>query len=331
MQGGSSGRAVTVSALFRRFKLAALILVAFALMLIGKADAVLVERVSTTLTDAVAPMMRVLSRPASAISQGLEEVRELARLREENTLLRAENARLKHWQMVARNLDAENVQLRNLLNLPAPPQQSFVTARVVGDTGGAFAHSFLVAVGRQQGVRKGSAVMTADGLIGRVAQVGFRSARILLITDINSRLPVQVESTRVRALLVGDNTEEPVLSFIGNNAVIRPGDRIVTSGHGRAFPPGLPVGVVTSVDAENGTVRMQPFVDRNRVEYVRIVDWGLDGILDVNRPAPFIGANPPAVPAPVSEAPAARASPPAVDDIPVGPAAEDIAAQPAEP
>jgi rod shape-determining protein MreC len=98
-----------------------------------------------------------------------------------------------------------------------------------------------------------------------------------LITDINSRVPVIVENSRDRAFLSGDNTDRPLLTFLTADAAVAPGDRILTSGHGGAFPPGIPVGVVSSV-SENA-VRVAPLFRRHQLEYLRVADYGLQGIL----------------------------------------------------
>ena len=90
----------------------------------------------------------------------------------------------------------------------------------------------------------GQAVVTGEGLAGRVAEVGDNSARVLFVTDVNSRLPVQVERTRERAILAGDNSALMRLTLAQSVAGVQRGDRIVTSGDGGSFPVGIPVGEV---------------------------------------------------------------------------------------
>ncbi|MBI4966986.1 MAG: rod shape-determining protein MreC [Rhodospirillales bacterium] len=273
---GSTTRLAQVKQLAGRFAFASMVAAAFALMLLGKADTVLVERMRGSVTDAVTPLFEMLSRPAATMAEFVDNVRNLATVRTENTRLREENAKLLRWQSVARQLEAENGQLRGLLNFVPGPDAGFIAARVVADTGGAFAHSLLVNAGARDGVRKGQAVLAGDGLVGRVAQVGQRSARVLLVTDLNSRIPVLVESSRARAILSGDNGERPRLNYLSDSMRVEAGDRVVTSGHGGVLPPGLPVGV--AVQAGDGW-RVEPFASRYRLEYVRIVDYGLSGIL----------------------------------------------------
>jgi len=117
-----------------------------------------------------------------------------------------------------------------------------------------------------------------------VSEVGSRAARVLLVTDLNSRVPVIVEGSQQRALLTGDNSERPCLRYLDAGAEIKVGDRVVTSGQGGVFPPGLPVGVVASLDGESP--RLEPYVELSRVEYLRIVDYGLaDGL---PKPVPIV-------------------------------------------
>lgn len=279
---GTVGRLATLRLLAQRFAFLTLVLASFALMLLGKADAVLVEKLRVFVDDGVAPVLSVMSRPAAAIASVVNAIHDLAALRAENVRLGEDNARLQHWQTVARELDNENRALKAQLNYLPDPDSAFITARVIGDTGGAFVHSMLLNVGTRDGVRKGQAVIAGEYLVGRIVEVGDRSARILLLTDINSHIPVVVESSRAKAILSGDNSDRARLNYLSPNSNATVGNRVVTSGHGGAFPPGLPVGVIAST--QDGVMRVEPFVHRNQLEYVTVVDYGLPGVLPSDQP-----------------------------------------------
>jgi rod shape-determining protein MreC len=272
-----------IKAWAQRFAVLLLLGASFGLMLLGKADVVMIERARTAVMDSIAPVLDAASRPVSTVAELLNEGKELAQLRAENAALREENARLEHWRTVAHRLEAENEALAQLLNMAPKPDTNYVTGRVVADSGGAFARSVLINAGTEQDVAKGQAAMTGDGLAGRVAEVGATSARILLLTDINSRIPVVIQSTRQRAILAGDNTEMPHMRYLPEEASVSRGQRVVTSGHGGVFPPGLPVGRVVKVSEKD--IRVQPYVDWDKLEYLRVVDYGLPGIL-MSRPDP---------------------------------------------
>lgn len=275
--GSFTSVAQPVRSFWSRFAFALLLAGAFALMLLGKADVLLVERFRSSVADVLAPVLEVLSRPAASVSDAVAAARRLRDLRTENERLRVDNDRLERWQHVARRLEAENKALRALTNYVLEPNVAFITARVIADAGGAFVRSAMINAGSNQHVRRGLAAVSGDGLIGGVVEVGDRHARILLITDLNSQIPVVVERTRDPAVLAGDNTRLPRLVYLPQNAQVLTGDRIVTSGHGGVFPAGLPIGVVTAID--EGSIKVMPYVDWNRLEYIRLLDYGLDGVV----------------------------------------------------
>lgn len=279
--------AAPLRALAQRFSFLLLVFAAIALMMVGKVDTVLVDGLRVRVTDAFAPILDAISRPAATAAHFVESLHEIVNLRGENERLRQENAALLQWQQAAQRLDAENRSLRSLLNYKPELAASYITARVVADPGGAFVRTVVVTAGRRDGVRPGQAAVSGRGLMGRVVQAGEWSSRVLLITDLNSRIPVVIEPSRQRAVMGGDNSGTPRLLYLPGDTVPAVGDRVVTSGHGGMFPPGLPVGLVAEVG--ESAIRVQPFVDPGRVEHVQLVNFGLPGGLGANAPADAAG------------------------------------------
>ena len=263
--------AAPAKVLLQRFAFLFLILAAFGIMLLSKAETIVVEKVSTVVVDVFAPIMDVLSRPAAAVNDAVKTVRGLADLRDENIRLARENERLLVWQEAARRLASQNQALQSLLDFKPDPNSQSIATRVIADSGGAFVRSIVVNAGNRDGVRKGQAAVSGSGLAGRVATAGYRSARILLITDINSRVPILIESSRDRAILSGDNSGMPRLTFLPANASIKAGDRVITSGHGGVFPPGLQIGQV--LPSGDGVMRVKPNVSFDQLEFVRLIDF----------------------------------------------------------
>lgn len=273
-----------VRAVVTRFALALLVVASFAVMLIGKADTVLVEHARVLAIDLATPALEAIARPVAATNRAIADLREFASLREENARLREENARLLAWQTAARRLENENERLRDLSQFKEGPEASFITARIVGENIGAYVRGALLNVGRKGGVAPGQAVVTGAGLAGRIAEVGDNAARVLFVTDVNSRLPVLIERTRERAILSGDNSTQLRLLLLQSVAGVQPGDRIVTSGHGGSFPVGIPVGEV--IAAGDGVVKVRPYADFARLEFVRVVDYGVSSLSGVGPPLP---------------------------------------------
>jgi rod shape-determining protein MreC len=254
-----------------------LFLLSTIMIILGKIDQVLFESMRISVTDAAVPLLDLLSRPLSAIDDIAHRAVAIADTYQENHRLSEENSKLLHWQQAALLLSAENKELRKLLKVVPEPGITFVTARVVARSGGAYMQNVLVDTGSENGVARGQAALTGEGLFGRVYEVGARSARILSLTDLNSRIPVIVERSRQRAILAGDNSEAPFLQYLDPADPLNFGDRVMTSGEGGVFPPGIPVGVVALND--RGFPRVVPFVRLSDVEFLRIADFGLAGEL----------------------------------------------------
>ncbi len=264
-----------VQATLRRVMFALLVTIALGALIVGKAEVYIFDWVKSAVGDLLAPVLHTVMVPVRAARDISSNLGRVAALTEENAQLRGENARLRQWQALARRLDGQNRELRRLLRFDPGEEVRTVAARVIADTGGPYARSMLMDAGSRQGVRPDQAVISGEGLVGRVMSAGVRSARVLLITDRRSHVPVLVGSNRVHGILVGDNGARPHLRFLPRNAALAPGDVIVTSGRGGVFPPGLPVGDVGTAILTGSGVEVVPHVDWTRLEFVRVIDRGL--------------------------------------------------------
>lgn len=261
----------------QRYTFPALLMTSVMILLVGHFNPPAAMRARVAVADVVAPILEVVHQPVAAASAAVDAVHDAVTLYRENDDLRAANASLLKWQQIAQQLESENAGLRDLTHYTPPATTFYVTAQVIGTAGGAFSRSLLIDRGSTDGVAEGQAAFSGNGLVGRIVEVGQRASRTLLISDLNSRIPVRIETTRDRAILAGDDTDQPQLIYLPNHTNIRVGDRVVTSGDGGIFPPNLPVGVVASVD--NGTVRVEPFTALSEIDYLRIADFGLSGTL----------------------------------------------------
>ena len=265
-----------------RLTLPILIVASLAIMLLGRATPLVPERARISLSDALAPLYAVVDVPWHSVRAGARAVRETFLLRSENERLRVENERLRRWYDVAMALDAENATLKDNLHWLPDPKLSYVTARVVADAGGVYARSVLLSVGPHNGISRGEIALDATGLVGRVTEVGQRSARVLLITDMNSRIPVLLERSRARAILAGGNAPSPKLLYVQDGVRPEEGERVVTSAEAGAFPSGLLIGTVHYGASER--LEVTPAADLGRLEVVRIFDYGLGGIVPPEAP-----------------------------------------------
>ncbi len=269
-----------------KLTLPVLIAASFGLMLLGKADALLAERARMALADALAPIYVILAEPLAGVRNAISNAADLWDIRGENARLREENERLRRWQSVALALDAENQRLKANLRWIPDPAPSYVTARVVADAGGVYAKAVLLSVGPNHGIRKGEIALDERGLVGRVTEVGARTARVLLITDLNSRIPVILENSRAHAILIGTNGPRPRLVYWPEGSMPQEGERIVTSTEASAFPANLPIGIVHF--SSSNVPEVVPAAKLDQLEVVRIFDYGLGGISPPEAPGRMV-------------------------------------------
>jgi rod shape-determining protein MreC len=267
--------AAPLRVLWRRFSFAFLCLLCLSFILLGRLNPWAIEQARLRVTDASVPLFAALSQPLVAFEKLVGSVRGAFALYDENQNLKAENSRLMQWQTLALKLQSENQQLQKSLNLAPKTAPSFITAELVARPIGPFSNTVVVNAGSKQGVRTGIAAFAQQGLVGRVTDAGVSASRIMLLTDMSSRIPITIERTRDRAILAGDNTKSPKLLYLPPESGVVVGDRVVTSGHGGVFPSGLAIGVVAAIDDQDG-IRITPFADLDRLDYVQLVDYQVD-------------------------------------------------------
>lgn len=266
----------------RKLLVAALFVSALVFMMLSKADTLILNKITNSVSQAFSPVIQVMQFPAEVVYAVYDKVRDITLVYSENKRLKAENLDLLMLKNQVRTLKAENKLLGQMLNYTPPPEASFVTAKIVAEEGDGFSHSLIAYTDNAEQVRKGQVVLGAESVVGRVESVSGSYVRVLLFTDINSKVPVILERNRIRGILSGDNTTVPKLMFTAAGADIKEGDMVVTSGVAGVFPTGLPIGVVSKIT--KGAIAVETISDIERLEYIKIVDYGVyDGMLKLNQ------------------------------------------------
>lgn len=253
----------------RRVLVGGTVLVLLAVFLLWRIDSPRAERVRAAIVDAVVPNMQWALVPVTKAANMVAGFQSYASLYEQNQELRRELRQMRAWREAALQLEQENAKLLDLARVRLDPALTFVTGVVLADSGSPFRQSVLLNVGRRDGIRDGWATTDGLGLVGRIFGVGETTSRVILLTDTNSRVPVTIQPSGQRAMLMGDNSALPVLEFIEYPEQVRPGDRIVSSAEGAVFPAGLLVGqVVLGTDRR---LRASLTADYARLEFLRVL------------------------------------------------------------
>jgi rod shape-determining protein MreC len=309
---------------------------AIALILIGKAQSNLFDRARADVTDWAAPALQVVRAPVIGINHWFSSIGEIFSVYQENLRLKEENARLRQWRNTAVVLDGRVKRYQLLLHAVPDPALSSVMARVIGRSNRPFLQTMILDAGMSQGVKPGQGVIDARGMIGRIFLSGDHTSWVILLTDLNSRIPVTIEPGNIQAIMAGDNTSVPVLDLLSQSVRIKPGDQVVSSGDGGLLPPGLAIGTV--VADSSGGYRVALLADAASTEDVNIVDFKLKteqppAVSPHDLPAVAAGLPPAAPPAPaVAPVPGAPAGSAPVNGVPAnGAATPKPATSPAQP
>jgi len=222
--------------------------------------------------DAVAgPVGGVLAAPVRWIGAASDYVGGYFFAVSENRRLKAQIKELQPWRDQAIALKNVNARYETMLGIRTEPPVPLARARSISDARGPFARARLIDVGTRGGVKIGNPVINEHGLVGRVSGVSDNVSRVLLVTDVASRIPVLIDRTDARAMLTGDGSGNPRLEFVRGANSIQPGDRILTSGDGGGLPRGVPIGVAAR--GIDGSWRVKLFSDRAAIDFVNVMKF----------------------------------------------------------
>lgn len=261
----------------RRLITALLLLSLFGLFVLWRIDGPRVEKFRVLVIDTFVPSFEWMLRPMTSIVKLAQDYQSYEKLLEQNKELRRELQQMKSWKEAALQLEQENARLLDLSQLRLDSKLTHVSGIVMADSGSPFRQSVLLNIGSRDGIQDGWAAMDGLGLVGRISGVGSSTSRVLLLTDNASQIPVILQPSGQDAIVMGDNSFAPPVEFIENADLVRPGDRIITSGEGGVLPAGLLVGTL-AMDP-NGRLRTRLAADYERLEFLKVLrDYGTEKI-----------------------------------------------------
>lgn len=217
----------------------------------------------------VSPLLEGLTQPIVFTNRLIQNGKDIIHQQEELVKLRDQNMKLLEWQAIAKKLKYENKVLRKLVKLAPYPKLYFITVQVISSTGDPFSHSIMINAGSKHGIKKDQAVITYQGLVGRVMEVGKKTSRVMLITDVNTRIPAVLETNRARAIIAGTGSKYLEALYLPKNETVHVGERVVSSFEGGVFPPNIVIGRITSIKGDK--ILIKPFIKWNQLEFVQVI------------------------------------------------------------
>jgi rod shape-determining protein MreC len=236
------------------------------------------ERLRYGLQSAAYPVQVAVNSPAAAWHWLTGSLATRNTLRSQNLQLHSELQALQLELLRERALEQENAQLRELHRTLPPLVRKWLVAEVIGVDSGTLRQRLIINKGLRDGVHVNQPVVDGSGVMGQVAHVGLWSAEVILITDPEHALPVQIMRTGLRTIAVGSgNADELLLTYLAANSDVKSGDELVSSGLGGVFPAGYPVGHITGVRREANRllaqVRAAPQAGIDRAREVMLIEF----------------------------------------------------------
>jgi rod shape-determining protein MreC len=223
----------------------------------------------------VAPFLRAAAWVGRSAQGVWHEYVDLRGIQAENRRLRGEVRELQQRLESAQEMVQENRRLQAVLGMPAAPAGRPVLSLVIGKDATNWFRSLLIDRGSGDGLERNAPVITPQGLVGRVVEVGPIASRVQLVTDPVSSVGALVQRTRVSGIAAGDGGSTLRLRYLPLMSDVAVGDRVITSGMGGVFPKGLPLGTVAAVERRSGALFqeavLEPAADLSRLEEVIVL------------------------------------------------------------
>jgi len=251
----------------QRFSLFALIVFSIILIYVETIETKPLDYLRSFIKDTIYRGSVVVSFPSKGFKSVFSTVENHLNLYNKNIKLKEENAQLKEQIYDPNFLIFENKQLRQLLDEQVTSSANFVSARVILDKQSPYLNSFIINSGSNKEIKNSMAALDGKNFIGRIVDVNFFSSRVLLVTDLNSKIPVLVEPSGHHAILSGHGTNEPTLEYLPKNHTVQSGNKVYTSGKEGIFSPGIPIGEVRMSNEKNS---VSLFSDISQIVFINI-------------------------------------------------------------
>ncbi len=251
----------------QRFSLFVLIIFSIILIYVETIKSKPLDYLRSFIKDTIYRGSVIVSSPAKGIKIFSNSFKAHMKVFEENSRLKEENKELKDKKYNNSFLIVENNELKKIIDEKKAASSNLVTARVILDKKSPYLNSFIIGSGGNKKIKNSMSALDGLNFIGRIVNVNFFSSRILLITDLNSKIPVVIEPEGYNAILSGRGDNRPALDYLPKNHTLKSGNKVYTSGKEGIFKPGMPIGEVI---LSNSTPLVNLASDINQITFVNI-------------------------------------------------------------
>lgn len=259
------------STIFKQIELIFFIVLSIIFLVTSKINRDFTNNISYFFVDLSLPVVKVAAFPFNLLISLTTNFEELVDAKKDNQALKEENEKMRSLLVNSVNVENENKELKEILSFVAAKSTSYQMAKVRGKTHGIFNQQLFLETREGSEIKDGSAVISGIGMIGRAVDSLQNKARLLLLTDANSHIPIIVSKARARGILTGNGSNSMEINFLPKGHNIEVGDLVFTSSDGDKLPPGLLVGVIKEVSGSTVSVEMAQ--DAVNADVVTILDY----------------------------------------------------------
>ena len=216
-------------------------------------------------------IVNAIYSPIATINKSFTNLNNIINIYNINHNLIKENENLKNITNKIIILEAENQELKKLLNLSNDINYKYTIAKIISKMNSSHIQSVILMVGKKDNISLGSPVLYNNTLLGYINEVGFNSSRVLSITDINVKIPSVILDRDIKIIVSGSNSKFLEILHYVDTSVLKAGDKVFTSGDGNMYPAGLFVGTVRKKLDGNNII--EPSIKLNDLNYVQVINW----------------------------------------------------------
>ena len=255
----------------QKFSILSLIILAIFIFFLDVYGFTFIKKTRSVINDIVFRISYISSSPSRVIPNFNESITSHFFLKKENEELKQVVEKYKSLDLNLEYLTNENKNLRKVLDAEniTNDKKHIVLAKVLIDKNSPFLKSIILNKGTRSGIKKGMPVTQDNYLIGRIVETNFLSSRVLLLTDLNSRIPVALGRDNSQAILTGSGTQYPKLEYLPEDYELKGDITIFASGKDGFFTPGTPIGKTTLITSKHSN-QVKLFVDPNQLSFVTV-------------------------------------------------------------
>ncbi len=257
--------------IYKKIEFGLFIILSIIFLTIAKINQDFSTKVSTIFVGISNPIITMASFPFNCAVSLVTDLGELINAKSDNQILQEENNRLRSFYLSAISINQENRELKNILKFIVPVSSDYKIAKVISRAHEIFNQNLLIELDQNYTPKPGNIVTGSVGVIGRIIEIYPGKARVMLITDAKSRIPIITSNARVRGILAGNNSHIMKILYLPKNHSIQTDDLVFTSADGEALPPGLLIGIVKKVDQDEVEVEMAE--DISKLNFVSVIAY----------------------------------------------------------